>query len=62
MFTDPLFSLYRGHQELVYVNKNRKDLLITNVMSNFPKKEKKTLWTVYCRFTLKTNVRLFLFT
>ena len=31
-------------------------------MSNFPQKEKKPLWTVYFRFTLKTNVRLFLFT
>ena len=42
-------------------------LLIISVMSNFPpppkkKRGKKPLWTVYFRFPLKTNERLFLVT
>ena len=58
-----LLFLFRGHQELVHENNNRKGFIDHKRGVEFSKKKrKKPQWTVYFRFPLKTNGRLFLVT
>ena len=58
-----LLFLFRGHQELVHENNNRKGFIDHKRDVEFSKKKrKKPQWTVYFRFPLKTNERLFLVT